>query len=365
MLIFLVLSSCRKENMEDLLNTKPNSDMFGQQCLNNTKTSPLSQMTQYKSRVFYDGFDGAIAGDPCYSMEPICSYRLDWGSHDKCKFNYKDPKYDGLKNLNKCVWKVFTGWDFWANRYSVYKADHINVKDGKLILKVAKNIDYNPQAGDCGAKGSDEWSADYFNRNCKIGVAGIASKYADSTYHGYSTQFGRIEMKIRVIKGNTTQRAYPALWMWPETLGKGYPHKATTNLPTVPHPNGNTEPLPIMEIDILEHNGVNTDDYMWQTVHNWEGSGNTGNVGEGRIVDLKNFNTYGVEWSPGLLRFYVNECITHEVKTGDKPGNAGGTKAMTISDVASYMMITFGLPGDHNSGEVDDRYEIDEVSIFH
>jgi len=325
-----VLASCKKMDLDGLSGIKPNSLVGGVQCLNSEK---FSDITPYRTLKFFDGFDDAIPGDSCYTKQPKCDVVLEWFDGRECPFTYSAASYPGLKNLNKCVWKVWNGYNFWSGD-SIYLPENIDVSGGHLNLKLTKNPNYNPSLGTCGDKSGDNapFSA---NMNCKYASAGLDSRWVDSETPGRSALYGRIEMKARYI-GST---GYPALWMWTNTIGEGYPHVASSA-----NVNG-TGPQIIGEIDILEANTPKSTDYMFQSYHNWDtrdwikGSSYSS---QGRLIGLNKFHTYGVEWSPekngepAKIRFYMDECVTHEIKEGDQ-NNAGRSGPMTISDVASFM----------------------------
>lgn len=351
-LSFLTTVGCKKMEFPN-----PNNVMFGAQCLND-KQHPPSKSSPYQRLKWSDGFDSGQSGS-CYTMKARCMLRGDWFMGGECPFNSSnDSKYAGLKDLNKCVWKVWH--EGTTDPHLTYKADAVEVRDGKLRLKVIPNPYYQPGKGNCGEEDPSEISNR--NTNCKFMAGGVDSKYFDGTTHGYNALYGRIEMKARFLP--TVYRAsYPALWMWPEKIGQGHPITANA-AQTVPHPGGWNEPKYLGEIDILESDGNNSRDYVIQSYHQWMVNNVNAYTTKGRTVKLSDDHTFGVEWSPTSVKFYIDDCYTHEIKTGDKSINGSRDIEYVISDTASWMLLTTGTMGKPLDPGINDVFEIDEVRIY-
>lgn len=120
--------------------------------------------------------------------------------------------------------------------------------------------------------------------------------YEDNTYacggiftnKTFSFQYGYVEVKA---KFDSVQGVWPAIWMMPVSNGEY----------TWPY-NG--------EIDIMEH--LNNDSKVYQTLHFWKDSGsgdnNPGvNGGSGAAINGTNdWHTYGMEWQPDSITFYID-----------------------------------------------------------
>jgi len=347
-LLALTAVGCKKTELEGITSIKPNNSSLGVQCLNKR---PIESETRFRSLVFFDGFDDAIPGDPCYSKAPNCSTRLDWLNNNKCNFDANDEKYRGLRNLNKCTWKVWNGYNFWADKNLRYSPDAISVDSGTLKLKMMKNPDYDPNGPKCGTRSqADSGNDKFYNLNCPVTLGGIDSKYGDTAYPGRSVLRGRIEMKARYVVKNSSGVGYMALWMWPNWAGKGVPYAS----------NNSTLDA---EIDIMEADVREGKNYMFQSYHNWNPAGGTAFIAKGRTLNLSDWHRYGVEWTADSMKFYVDDCYTFEVKNGDLSTNGQRDKVMQISDRASYMMLN--LSANHLTNfEAQDYMEIDEVKIF-
>lgn len=351
------ISSCKKI---DLSSMKPNNNLFGQQCVND-KNHPVSSSSKYQALVFKDTFNGGSQSDPCFSMKPRCSERLDWFSSGICKFDANDSKYAGIKNLNKCNWKVWSGWDFWAGNHQItFDPQAIEVSGGTMKLKILGNPNFDPNKEACGEKDpAHEWDAQYFNLNCPLIAGAVDSKYSDSENKGRNMQYGRVEIRARFMM-TSPRSSYPALWMWPDKLGTGHPYTATTG-----NANGNNEPDPICEMDILELNSADSSNYIFQSLHNWRfnKTNKSSYVSNSRAVHMSDWHNYGLEWSPGVIKFIIDDCYTTEIKTGDK-NNRGLPGNMSVPDTASFIMMWSGGGGATMDNSNRDIFEIDEVRIY-
>lgn len=368
MLSSSVFTACKKESMDEMrekfklakenLNIKPNNSMFGGQCMNDNDHTP-SKVSPYQVVRFRDDFGPGKTG-PCYTMKPKCDVRLDWWMGGDCPFDEKLPQYAGLKDLNKCAWKPWHGGS--TNKDLVSRADAVEVSGGTLKLKVLANPDYNPSKGNCGDE--DTTLVGNRNMNCKLMAGSVDSKYHDSSMKGASFLYGRIEMRARFTT-TTGHASYPALWTWNDTIGKGYPDIAHS-AQEVPHPSGlMMEPKYIGEIDILESDGSDTRNYGFQSYHHWPvGTKINAFTSKGRTLNMSEWHTYGAEWSPGSVKFYIDGCYTHEVKNGDKSQMGDHDIPYIITDTSSFIMMnvfTSGKPIDLNNRDI---FEVDEVTVY-
>lgn len=109
---------------------------------------------------------------------------------------------------------------------------------------------------------------------------------------------GKIEIKAKLKCANG---AWPAIWMLPFKLIKGWPADG--------------------EIDIMEHS--NYDNFIYQTVHTSYTKNNPNAYPKRSItvpVDVHKFNVYGVEVSSDEVIFYVNGNPTLRYPKIDKLG---------------------------------------------
>ncbi|MFZ4715008.1 MAG: glycoside hydrolase family 16 protein [Bacteriovoracaceae bacterium] len=349
-----LLFSCKKDDLfENLKNSGPLA-ISGASCIADIRKS------SYQNLVFVDDFIPDT--DSCYTDQSkiVCSNRLDWFvSGNNCP---ADHDYSGLKDLNKCVWNVWTGWNFWsANTNTTYMANAVSVSDGHLKFKMKKNPNFDASKGQCGAKDpAKEWNDDYYNRNCKYAVGGVDSKYLDDQHKGRNALYGRIEMRAKLIT-NKNDGSYPALWMWPNNLNTGSPYVATTASTNL---SVDGKGLKIIgEIDIMEHNSQNEGPYGFHSYHNWEGSRGHWWSTKGAFYNMGEYKVYGVEWSPTKIRHYIDNCVVQEINVGDK-AKAGDRKSMYISDVASFLIMSLGTGPNLSSNDPNNEFQVDWVKIF-
>jgi beta-glucanase (GH16 family) len=108
--------------------------------------------------------------------------------------------------------------------------------------------------------------------------------FTDKTF---SFRYGYVEVRARF---DCADGVWPAIWLLPKSGG---------------WPNGG-------EIDIMEH--LNHQKHVWQTIHllRNSGSGDSSNTVKPQpaINDVTAWHTYGVEWAPGRITFYVDDKKT-------------------------------------------------------
>lgn len=111
------------------------------------------------------------------------------------------------------------------------------------------------------------------------------------TNRTFSFRYGYVEVRARF---DCAKGVWPAIWMLPKSGG---------------WPNGG-------EIDIMEH--LNHQKHVWQTLHFLRNSG-SGDASptispQPAIQDVTAWHTYGVEWAPGRITFYVDGKKTGSFK---------------------------------------------------
>jgi beta-glucosidase len=121
------------------------------------------------------------------------------------------------------------------------------------------------------------------------------------TWRRAEFEFGRVEARLKLPAG---AGLWPAFWM----LG--------TNLDQVGWPRSG-------EIDIMENIGREPN-RVYATVH---GPGYSGGQGIGQGYDLgepvsADFHTYAIEWTPNLVRWFVDDTETFSVSPDDLPSGA-------------------------------------------
>ena len=373
-----VLSACKKEplwekkiesDINALRGIRPNPSFLTgagatagtSQCINDSD-HPVQSSSPFTTPIFHDDF--STSKDPaCYTIKPKCLIRGDWSMPGDCPFDETLPRYSGLKKLDKCTWRVWHDGSSMSN--VVTMADGVEVSYSSdvgrntLKLKMVPNPDYNPSKGQCGT--IDSTQPGNYNMNCPLIAGAVDSNYVDSQHHGQNALYGRIEMTARFLT-TTSNASYPALWMWPEKLGDGYPLTATA-AEQVPH-GSYFEPKHIGELDILESNGRSDKDYAFQSYHQWDTSNSNAFVTRGRVVHMSDWHIYGVEWTNGYLKFYIDGCYTYQINRNDKSNYGNTGIPLSISDTASFMMMTLATDGGAVDPNNRDIFEIKDVTVF-
>lgn len=163
--------------------------------------------------------------------------------------------------------------------------------------------------------------------------------FTDKTF---SFRYGYVEVRARF---DCAKGVWPAIWLLPGSGG---------------WPNGG-------EIDIMEH--INHQKQVWQTIHLLRNSG-SGDASttvnpQPAINDVNGWHTYGVEWAPERITFYVD---------GKKTGSftpKGFTHWPFDREVEFYLLIDQQIggnwPGQANPAELKAKsanFDIDYVRVY-
>ena len=163
--------------------------------------------------------------------------------------------------------------------------------------------------------------------------------FTDKTF---SFRYGYVEVRARF---DCVNGVWPAIWLLPRSGG---------------WPNGG-------EIDIMEH--LNHQKHVWQTIHllRNSGSGDSSNTvnPQPAINNVTAWHTYGVEWAPGRITFYVD---------GKKTGTftrKGFTHWPFDKEVEFYLLIDQQIggnwPGQANPAQLKEKsanFDIDYVRVY-
>ena len=163
--------------------------------------------------------------------------------------------------------------------------------------------------------------------------------FTDKTF---SFRYGYVEVRARF---DCAKGVWPAIWLLPRSGG---------------WPNGG-------EIDIMEH--LNHQKHVWQTIHLLRNSG-SGDASrtinpQPAINDVTAWHTYGVEWAPGRITFYVDDK-----KTGSFT-REGFTHWPFDRDVEFYLLIDQQIggnwPGQADPAQLKAKsanFDIDYVRVY-
>ena len=258
---------------------------------------------------------GAAAAQEGEPAAPLPGYALAWAD----EFNV-----DGLPDRSKWVYDTHANRTGWYNDelqyYSPERAENARVEDGRLLIEARRErLESAPDFG-----GQNYTSS-------RMVIQGVA----DWTY-------GMFEARMKLPCG---RGAWPAFWMLP-TSGDW--------------PGGG-------EIDVMEHVG-HEPDQIYASLHTltFNHAVGTGRTGQTTIADAcEAFHTYQVEWTPELIRFFVDGAPYYEV-ANDQPG---GRDAWPF-DAPFYLILNVAVGGTWGGAQgVDEtiwprRLEVDWVRVW-
>ena len=156
----------------------------------------------------------------------------------------------------------------------------------------------------------------------------------------FSQTYGRMEARIKIPRG---QGIWPAFWMLGQDIGQvGWPNSG--------------------EIDIMENVGKEPNT-VYGTVHGpgySGGAGITGSRNIGRPL-ADDYHTYGVEWSPNLIRWFLDGAEYHRVT----PSNLTGT---WVFNKPNFMILNVAVGGNwpgypDGSTQMPQRMYVDWVRV--
>ncbi len=181
------------------------------------------------------------------------------------------------RKLNTKIWRMIEpGNPDWKKNMAPSRTDLVVITNGVASLLGIKNDGKDPE-----------------DRR-EVLTVGIETRGL------FAFRYGKIEARV---KFEDQKGGWPAFWMLPEDA---------THPPDAPKgwPNAG-------EIDIFER--LNSDDFVYQTVHTaWNGAG-PAKGGKGGIKQ-GDWNVYGVEWTPEEIVWTVNGNRTHSYrKVNDDP----------------------------------------------
>ena len=362
----MFISACEKIKFEEILT--PQDGVCSQYNKGSVaKISPFKDRIKNETPTWQDEFaddyknhlpQGTDAS--CYTRQPTCLRRLDWNSPDTCL----EANYPSLAKLNKCVWNVMDGYNFWDDRStSAYNPNQVSVSDGNLHLKIKKNTNLSLK---CGVNpNGDPNGGNYWDLNCPLLIGGLNStKFStwNANTPGFNVGSGRIDFRAKIDRVGPT---WPALWMWEQN---------------------NREHL--TEIDVMEVNPNHGVEGLspFQTLHSYlhlnmlpmqEGAHTSGSSGVGAI-DADIYHTYGVErysaneWNgieyakKAMIRFSIDGCYTRVIENGDPDSRLEGN-TLWIDSAPMFFIMGQGVTGDAvtHANELDGvEMAVDWVRVY-
>lgn len=219
---------------------------------------------------------------------------------------------DGLVNASN--WNLVTQGSSDWNKFMTASNDLVYVQGGNLILKGRKT-----------------------NTGYETGGVNSSNKF--------NFKYGKVEVRAKLSMGQGT---WPAIWMMPQqSIYGGWPKSG--------------------EIDIMEH--LNNDLKVYQVVHSHyiDNLGNKTNPSylATPAFNVGTFNTFGIEWYPDKIDFFVNGSFTFSYpKRADIPAD----QLQWPFDQNFYLILNQALGGSW-VGAINDailpvQTEIDYVKVF-
>lgn len=166
-----------------------------------------------------------------------------------------------------------------------------------------------------------------------------------NTSNKFSAQYGRVEARIKVPKGNGL---WPAFWMMGSDFLQGRPW---------PY-NG--------EIDIMEILGRNTNE-LYTTLHApaYNGAGGYGQKYTSPVDLSQDFHVYAVEWDSKGMRFFLDNTLVFNAAKD----TVENTRGPWIYDHQFYVILNLAVGGDF-PGPIDattpfpSRMLVDYVHVY-
>ena len=204
---------------------------------------------------------------------PSRSYNADWSLIFNDEFS-ESSFTDGVLNWDE-KWNKTEYLNTSVPDWRKYQS-----KDDALVTQgISGSTDYVSLKGTYG---------DYTSQSDQTGVSDTFACGGIFTNNTFSFQYGYVETRARF---DSAQGAWPAIWLMPvPATSKGW--------------------LASGEIDIMEH--INYESRVHQTLHLYNDAG-TADAAPTRITGINNVNgwhTYGVEWNPDSIAFYIDGVRT-------------------------------------------------------
>jgi len=232
----------------------------------------------------------------------------------------------------------------WEQQHYVNNPENVYLSDGKLVLQA-----------------TDRAVEDQYNNPRNPDRTVIYNSGSIRTHGKREFLYGKIEIRAKLPKG---QGVFPAFW----TLGADFVLDGKIN-----GLQGRGWPR-TGEIDITELVGSATDGSwynrtVWQTIHYGAGTENNGKYagnGTGYTIPSGNFNddfhVFGIDWSEGLIKWYVDDTIVRVVDYSDDP------LAMSVFNKPHYIQLNLAMggawPGPVGTDLAGTKFEIDYVKYM-
>jgi beta-glucanase (GH16 family) len=250
--------------------------------------------------------------------------------------DFNDPNNISIDNTGKANWYTYNGFDptNWEGN-NLTSADY-TISNGELVLKTAHN-----------------WEG-LNTINSKNPAVSTPTSHAVNAGSGLAFLYGYFEASIKFDPSaganGPASNAWPAFWM-----------NAVSSLAGV---------KPYAELDVMEAYptpGNNPPVSMVGTVHQWSGDNSTSYQNAGNsfpaTLNLSDFNTYGLLWTPASLTWYVNDQKMHKVDLNiptpsviTTTGQSDGDQVFSaVNSSPQYLQLSTG---------VNQKTEVNWVHVF-
>ncbi|MFL5616255.1 MAG: family 16 glycosylhydrolase [Gemmatimonadaceae bacterium] len=222
-----------------------------------------------------------------------------------------NDEFDGPpgSSFDATKWVAETGGSGWGNQereFYTTRTENIAL-DGHGHLVITARVEPASTTDSC-------WYGSCGYTSARIKTQGL-----------FSQTYGRFEARIRIPRG---QGIWPAFWMLGDNIsGVGWPQSG--------------------EIDIMENIGKEPS-IVHGTMH---GPGYSGGSGIGGPYSLSSgafaddFHVYAVEWSPGVIKWFVDDSPYFQATTASIPANT-----TWVFDHPFFLLLNVaiggGWPGD-------------------
>nr|WP_183602799.1 hemoblobin-interacting domain-containing protein [Paenibacillus phyllosphaerae] len=286
------------------------------------KTAAVSQEGSHTITVQAAGYTDASVTQQLGNWELIWNDEFDGGTGANFDTNGVDLSKWGYQNGTGAEY----GLDGWGNNeQQYYQKDNIEVKDGHLVI-TAKKQTVNGKPYTSGRL----WTSPTFSKT-----------------------YGKFEARMKLPDG---QGIWPAFWMMPKD--SEYGAWASSG-----------------ELDIMEARGRLPEEvagtlHYGKTWPNNKADGGSYDFPEGESIT--GFHTYGVEWEPGEIRWYVDGKLFNTMNNWNSQGAGQPDKYAFPApfDKEFYMILNLAVGGNFDGGlippdsKLPAKMEVDYVRAY-
>lgn len=241
---------------------------------------------------------------------------------------------DNFNTLNTNIWKVQNNFDHWGVEHQVYIDDNVYIENGSLVLETKKQTYSCPLSS--------------VNQSGCVRQYNTGSPYSYTsgwveTKSAYHNQYGYMEARIKVPHG---YGFWPAFW----TFTGNPSYQEIDIFEMVP---GRNEDCNLAGAPNFIHNA----NHMSSNIHTQPPGADplcAGKFEVNQISNYTNWHTYGIEWSPSKLIWYIDG---YSARITPNPGITAST--MMILNVALNPFVS-----PYNNPDFPNKMYIDYVKVY-